>query len=93
MGDFHEPEGQVAAVASRAGAQTRYAEILTRRATDEQVERPERGGPLQEVVGRDVSEIDRMRETCGKDRRGEFLDLGAPYPIELGSAKFGCADA
>ena len=42
IGDFHEAEGKVAAVASGAGAKARDAKILTGRSADEQVKRPER---------------------------------------------------
>src|SRR3546814_5516279 len=63
MSDFHEPEGEVAAVASHAGAQTSDAEILTGRPANEQVERAERRCALQEVVGRHVAEVEDRKST------------------------------
>lgn len=93
MCDFHETEGEVAAVASGAGAEARNAEILTRRPADEQVKATERRSPLQEVVSGDVAQVNRMREALGQDGRGEFLDLGAPQPLELRAAQLGGADA
>src|SRR3546814_13171250 len=75
MSDFHEPEGEVAAVASHAGAQTSDAEILTGRPANEQVERAERRCALQEVVGRHVAEVDAIGKASGHDGCGVFLDL------------------
>lgn len=93
MSDFHETEGKVAAVAGDPGAEASDAEILTRRTTDEQVERAERGRALQEVVGCHVAEVHRIREARGKHGRWELLDLGAPDPIELRTAEFRRANA
>src|SRR3546814_8044022 len=60
---------------------------------DEQIQLSERGCALQEVVGRHVAEVRRIREARGHYGGGEFLDLGVPQPIELRPAKFGRADA
>src|SRR3546814_13295086 len=57
MSDFHEPEGEVAAVASHAGAQTSDAEILTGRPANEQVERAARRCALR-------SEERRVGDEC-----------------------------
>ena len=93
MGDFHETEGEIAAVAGHASAEACNAEILARRATDEQVERAERGGALEEVVGRHVAEVRRIGKARGHHCGRELLDLGVPQPIELRPAKLGGADA
>ena len=71
MSDFHEAEGQVAAVASHAGAQAGNAEILAWRATDEQIERAECRCPLQEIIGRHVAKVHRLREALG--RAGRYI--------------------
>lgn len=93
MSDFHETEGEVAAVASHAGAQARHAEVLTGRTANEQIERAESRRALQEVVRGHIAEVRRIRETRAHDGGGEFLDLGVPKPIELGTAKLRRANA
>nr|WP_052207750.1 hypothetical protein [Sphingopyxis fribergensis] len=93
MSDFHETEGEIAAVARHAGAKACDAEILTGRAADEQVEPPECRGALQEVVGRHVAKVRAVGKASGHDGGGEFLDLRVPQPFELRPTKFGGADA
>lgn len=93
MSDFHEPEGEVAAIARHASAQARYAEILTGRATDEQIQPPERRCPLQEVVGRDVAEVRAVGKARLHHGGGKLLDLRVPKPGELRPAKLWRTDA
>src|SRR3546814_14429271 len=87
MSDFHEPEGEVAAVASHAGAQTSDAEILTGRPANEQVERAERRCALQEVVGRHVAEVAEIGTPSGHAGCAAFLALRVHPPLELRHAQ------
>lgn len=93
MGDFHETEGEIAAVAGHSSAEACNAEILTGRATDEQIEGTEGRCALQKVVGGDIAEVRRIREARGHNGGRKFLDLGVPQPVELRPAKLGGADA